>query len=175
MVVAGVTIGAVGILIFPAADNQYKRAYILMIPVAPIAGLGFYTMYSDISVHRYRIVGISVIFILLLPAPIMGIWAGHVQSGLFENGEYSFEDQRVVFKEQSQFDQALFDWIQRLTPPDSALIFHRLMYERLGYGVSITEMIFAAAAQRSLFYGGYALPEYLYYDKEDREKLFIHD
>ena len=171
MALSAIAIGAVGLFVFMPADNQYKAAYVLLLPLAPISAIGSRWVFAHVKRARARQLLALGLVVVVLTTPVAVLWVDILSQPRMSNDRYAFDGSGITYSESAEFDPGVFEWLQTETPPDSAVVFAPQLYERSEYEIASTEMIFAAASQRSLFYGSDAFyPERLFYAEADERR-----
>ncbi len=142
-------------------NNQYKAAYLLVLPLAPLAAVGLDTIYQRSQSTRPIL---TVLFLaVLLFNPLSHVWAASVTSPWASDHNYEFHGTDVELSNSAPLDPAVFKWVSQNTAPDSSLIVSNGVYDRLDYQKSSinTYMIVGAMTRRNLYYAWHELPSHL--------------
>lgn len=159
--VVAAVLAALGTVVTLEDANQYKAAYLLLVPVVPLAAVGLYRVFDRAGSIRPLLVAVFVAILLFNPLSVL--WVEYVHSPWATDDNYEFEGADVRLSDEAPVDPAAFEWIDEETSDESAILVSEAIYDDLEYqpGGARTVMIASALAERDLYYATYELPEHL--------------
>ncbi|WP_247002760.1 hypothetical protein [Halosolutus gelatinilyticus] len=154
-------IAAAGIVVTLPDANQYKAAYMLAVPIAPLAAVGLVRVADRLGPVR-PVLALAFVAILIFN-PIAFLVTGPLASPLADDHNYEFEETDVRLSGSAPYDPAPFEWVAENASTESSIVVSPSVYDELAYQPANvqTELIVAALTERPLYYAHRELPAHL--------------